>query len=180
MTLFFTGFGPFGDVTYNPSWDCAQAAARVSDGIAELLPVTLDAAREQLDSTPDAALRIHFGVATRRDWVSLERYAHNWWKDLGEVRPRRLLEGAPVALESAVPLSDWAGALDGAADLEWRVSHDAGTYVCNATLFHTLRHTGDALFVHVPPVEPDIAVAIGEAIGSLEFLRDFGGDVTRI
>lgn len=166
-----TGFGPFADVSYNPSWDCAQAAAELCGGVAELLPVTLDAARAQVSSAPEAALRVHFGVARRRDVVSLERFAHNWWRDLGEERACRIAEEGPAAVESALPLDDWAADLDGSAGLRWQVSHDAGLYVCNATLYWTLRRTTDAVFVHVPPVDADVAGEIGRAVGEFVALR---------
>ena len=173
-SLVFTGFGPFGDVAFNPSWDCAQAAAEAapSGGAAELLAVTVDAASDAARRwAADDTLLVHFGVAARREHVSLERFAHNWWQDLGDAAATRLLANGPTALESRLPLGAWAQALDGAADLPWRVSHDAGNYVCNATLYHSLlaaeRYARcDAVFVHVPACDAELARAIGAAVGA--------------
>lgn len=160
----FTGFGPFADVSYNPSWDCAQAAAEAAGTVAELLPVTF-AAAERFCRASEDSLFVHFGVAAARSHVSLERYAHNWWQDYGDVSPRRILDDGPAALETTLPLDQWALELDGSAGFGWMVSHDAGTYVCNATLYHSLLAGCDAVFVHVPQCLRSEAVAIGGAIG---------------
>lgn len=169
MKLVFTGFGPYGDVDYNPSWDAAQAAAKATGSTAELLPVTVEAGEEVSRRwADDALLLVHFGVATKRREVCLERYAHNWWQDLDEDRPMRLAEG-PGALEVALPLDDWAAQLTHASGVRWRVSHDAGTFVCNATLYHSLQALGPerALFVHIPPMYPMQALEIGTVFGEL-------------
>ena len=169
MKLFFTGFGPFGEVDYNPSWDAAQGAAKAAGATAELLEVTVEAGESVSRRVgEDVELLVHFGVASRRRAVCLERYAHNWWKELDADKPMRLDEGPP-ALEVALALDDWVTALTGSADLEWRVSHDAGTYVCNATLYHSLATLGSerALFVHIPPVDPMQALEIGVSLGTV-------------
>lgn len=170
--LVFTGFGPFGDVAFNPSWDCAQAAAEAAGASAELLDVTVEAARiAAQDWAGDDTLLVHFGVAAHREHVSLERFAHNWWQDLEDEAATRLVVDAPAALESRLDLGVWACVLDGAAELAWRVSHDAGNYVCNAMLYHSLlegtRYAAcDAVFVHVPACDSDVAHAIGAAVGA--------------
>lgn len=167
MNWLFTGFGPFGDVSYNPSWDAAQAAAEVVDASAELLPVTFDAARALAERPCDRELVVHFGVAKQRDDVCLERYAHNWRTELGEVRPQRLQPDGPVALECPAALDELAATLDGAADLHWRVSHDAGTFVCNATLYFAIAANHPAIFVHIPPTDALTARAIGQALATV-------------
>lgn len=159
-----TGFGPFGEVEYNPSWDCAQACAEALESAAILLPVTFEGAASFAEGVRGVdELVIHFGVAVARDAVSLERYAHNWGRDVGDARPVRLVEGGEVACESALPLDAWAEELNGAAGRIWTVSHCAGTYVCNATYYHTLTAlpSRTAVFVHVPQVQADEAREIG-------------------
>jgi pyroglutamyl-peptidase len=160
LTIVFTGFGPFLDVEYNPSWDAAQAAAEVSGSSAHLLPVTLQSARSIGGHAENAAMLVHFGVAKGRDEVCLERYAHNWWGDRGAV-PTRLEDKGPAARECVLPLDAWA------KELGCRVSHDAGIYVCNATLYYALAATPEAMFVHIPAVEPKRARDIGRSIAEL-------------
>lgn len=166
MSLLFTGFGLFGDVDYNPSWDAAQAAAEAADAAAELLPVTLDTARTIGTRIEPGWLIVSFGVARRREQPMFERYAHNWWRDLDEHRPRRLDATGPVARECALPVDSWAAALG------FTVSHDAGMYVCNATLYYALAATPRAGFIHIPPVDAAGARDIGRRVG--ELLRDAG------
>lgn len=165
MNVLFTGFGPFEGVDYNPSWDAAQAAAEVVDAAAELLDVTFDEAAQIATRTAYYDLVVHFGVAATRGDVCLERYAHNWRADIGAA-PRRLRDDGPVAFECALPLDAIAAALDGEAGLKWRVSHDAGTYVCNATLYTALQTHGlsSAMFVHIPAVDADVACQVGRAL----------------
>ena len=161
----FTGFGPFADVAYNPSWDCALAAAETSEGHAELLDVTIGAAEDAAERLADADVLVQFGVAVARNEVCLERFAHNWWQDYGDAHPCRLLEGGAVAFESPLPLDRWALELDGAGGFSWVVSHDAGTYVCNAAFYHALSRGRTAVFVHVPDCTPAKATQIGAALG---------------
>ena len=164
MNWLFTGFGPFDGAVYNPSWDAAQAAAEASGATAELLPVTFDEALAIAQRAADYDLVVHFGVAVRRNDVCLERFAHNWGAERKDTAPTRLLPDGPVALECALPLDALAAALDGECGRKWRVSHDAGMYVCNATLYHSLNAALPAMFVHIPPSWPDDARAIGRCL----------------
>ena len=160
--LTFTGFGPFADVEYNPSWDAAQAAADVAGAAAVQLDVTLDVARGIRDIVASDGLSVHFGVSRRDTTVRLERYAHNWWRDIGELQPRRLDANGPVARECALALDEWA------RELGWVVSHDAGLYVCNATLYYALAAGAEtAAFVHIPVVDAATAREMGAALGNL-------------
>lgn len=167
MNVLFTGFEPFGELDYNPSWDAAQAAAEAVDGTAVLLPVTFDAAREAPAQARDFDFVVHFGVSSHPDpGVRLERYAHNWWRDDHHEHPERIDEDGPSAVECGLQLGRLARALDGSADLPWVVSHDAGTYVCNATFYHSLVERGPdrAMFIHVPQVDLETAREIGRAL----------------
>jgi pyroglutamyl-peptidase len=70
-----------------------------------------------------------------------------------EFRP--LTDDGPVAYRSALPLAAWAKSLR-AAGVPAQVSHHAGTFLCNATLYwshHVIAERGlptRAAFVHVP------------------------------
>lgn len=161
MEVVFTGFEPFGELEYNPSWDAAQAAAAVLSTSAELLPVTLDVARDIGSLAAPDRLLVHLGVARRGAEPRFERYAHNWWQDLDDIRPVRLDETGPSARECALPLDDWAETLG------WKVSHDAGNYVCNATLYFALAATQNAMFVHIPPVEAEESEHFGVILAEI-------------
>ena len=165
MKLYFTGFEPFAGLDYNPSWEAAHGAAEAVDATAELLEVTFEAA--QVIPPNDVDIVVHFGLARRREDVCLERYAHNWWATLEEPRAlHRIDPDGEVALECALPLAEIADELDGTLELTWRVSHDAGPFVCNATLYHSLARFGlkRALFVHIPDVPPADARELGQAL----------------
>ncbi len=160
----FTGFEPFGDHDYNPSWDVAQAAARVCGSACHLLAVDFETAKSAWElSEPDDVL-IHVGVAASRQTVDFERFAHNATGDY-----ESLSEGV-MSLDANGPLARTTDlALRKMVD-EWgiepaaRESRDAGVYVCNATLFHSLGHRR-AIFVHVPMVDEEVARTLGEELG---------------
>lgn len=171
-----TGFEPFLEYDYNPSWDVAQAAAAVHSAQAHLLAVDFESAPEahlvfEQDGTP--GLLVHFGVAARRDHVAFERFAHNICgarDDRRQVDESReeLVEGGPLALQTDVRLGrlvERYGELAGAEVPLAEISRDAGTYVCNAAYYHSLRafHDSpiDVLFIHVPMLEPDRARRLG-------------------
>jgi pyrrolidone-carboxylate peptidase len=156
-----TGFEPWDDVTFNPSWPVAQAAAEVLSAQAILLPVAFDLVRT-LDTTVSEhePYVIHFGVAVKRTDVSIERYAHNV-----DPNGERLIDHAPVAFETSFPLRDLAEKIDAVE------SRDAGTFVCNATYFASLQRHRTRLFIHVPPFDDKAARAFGARLGHV--LADF-------
>ncbi|MEM9534359.1 MAG: peptidase C15 [Cyanobacteria bacterium P01_A01_bin.3] len=102
------------------------------------LPVDTDLASREIDN----AIRIHqprivlcCGMAEQRRHLNLERYARNGGTTLA----------TPLSLDDLVqPLP------------HTRISHDAGTYVCNDTyyrLLHSIQRDKTnihALFIHVP------------------------------
>jgi len=177
----FTGFRPFLEYDYNPSWEVARSAARTIDGQAHLLKVDFEAAREahrvyENDGTP--GLIVHLGLAARRDHVAFERFAHNIF-GMRDDRPQEsetddaLVEGGDLALQTELKLGRLveayhAHAPDGLPPAE--ISRDAGAFVCNATYYHSLRAFSsapvDVLFVHVPMLKPTEAVDLGETLAN--------------
>lgn len=156
MDWIFTGFEPWGTVTYNPSWDVAKACAEEIGGQAILLPVEFEVAKE-IDRfvDPDAANVIHFGVAVTRDKICVERYAHNL-----DNQNRRLEDEGPVARETSRDVRALATLIDGVE------SRDAGCFVCNATYYTSLARNLERLFIHIPPVDASNAPAMGIRIAS--------------
>lgn len=154
--ILVTGFGPFGQVRDNPSGALASAvhgSRLLGHTLVGLeLPVSyargpalaLAAAR-----AADCEAVIALGVATTRQQVEVERYAHNRvcdTPDIDGVIPDAVEPGGPDRLVASLD----AGAL--AAALGAGVSEDAGGYVCNALFYRLLRALPGVpvSFVHVP------------------------------
>jgi pyroglutamyl-peptidase len=163
-----TGFGAFPGVADNPSAALMVALQRRAPHFARLgieihthvLPVLYEGLSTRLatlakDVKPDAIL--HFGVAARRDVISVETCAHNrvslGTADANAVRPTSHLldERGPKTIHVRVPTTQIAAKIR-AAGIEAKISRDAGTYLCNATLYDTLtsqRHLPVG-FIHIP------------------------------
>lgn len=167
MNILFTGFEPFGELDYNPSWDAASAAAQAYGGAAELLPVTFEVARDVLEQSRNFDAVVHFGVAVKRDAPCLERYARNV-RGVEGGGVEAIEEDGPAVIECALRLDAFAQRLNDASPLGWSVSEDAGTYVCNATLYHALRELGPtrAMFVHLPMSTVSVARTFGVMLGA--------------
>jgi pyroglutamyl-peptidase len=138
-------------------------------------------------------LVVHFGLRASGPNVAIERYAHNcrggtrdesgqdqrYWSDLVE-------PGGPVALETLLDVRRLAMALDERlrgdesdpidARLRAKMSRDVGEYVCNAIYYHSLQAVaaarqaecaGEALFVHVPLLDPARADSVGARFGEV-------------
>lgn len=182
--IVFTGFEAFQSFSYNPSIDVATAAAVAAGGSpdahCEVLDVTWTGAASHgarlIEAHPDLKWLIHVGLAAHRDYIALEREAHNRRgtapDNNGVVGMARLLEDGPDTLWSAAPsLGDFRSLSSG---VEVRFSDDAGEYVCNAILFASLQAAAgtdvQVAFVHVPSLSPEMARLVGTDLG--EFLRD--------
>lgn len=184
MRLRWTGFEPFGGFEVNPSSAFARAAAETFGARAsfEELPVTY--ARAQTWGTEalcDAGPTMlwNCGLAGDRQGVWLERRAfnaHHAMPDNDGLTPSSeglLLEGGPEVLDSALDLGDVASFCQ-ARGLPVQVSVDAGRYVCNAILYHSLqgvarvREAGErawAVFVHIGMMTPAEAETLGHSFG---------------
>lgn len=168
-TVLITGFGPFPGVPVNATMrllpELAHSAERRYPDVhfaAETLPTEWAAAPRLLDRLladlePDFA--VHFGVSSRARGFEVERRARNLCSvqpDAAGVLPlsTNLNSGGPEHLAASLPVQHIVTRLRrlGIPAFE---SRDAGTYLCNATLYHSLacgratprRRIG---FVHVP------------------------------
>ncbi|MEJ0052585.1 MAG: peptidase C15 [Methylovirgula sp.] len=166
--ILVTGFGPFPGVKDNPSAPL-MTALRTRRGHFELLGIHLEthvlpvayhglAARLSAlaaDTAPDAIL--HFGVATRRKIISVETRARNHANRSapdaqGDRPPSELLDGkADKSLAVRIPAAGIAARIR-AGGIAAETSCDAGAYLCNATLYETLRSRKNlpAGFIHIP------------------------------
>src|SRR5579862_8757747 len=168
VTLLITGFGPFPGVAHNPSEALIGALHKRRMRFEHwgvrlelrVLPVLYAAMVQRLDqlvaeTKPDAIL--HFGLASRRKTIGIETCAHNRVSprliDAGGARAENcsLKLGGPARIKTRIPAAAIVTNLR-RAGIAAQLSRDAGTYVCNATFFHSLasQHALPVGFIHIP------------------------------
>ena len=162
-----TCFEPYDEFPVNAS----QAATRTAcdlwshsdqalEVIWETLPVDFDLTPVALATLRDKhqpSYILHVGQAPGADSIRLEERAYNQRQGPLDPVPSPLLESEDAAssYDSQLPLEVWAETMkrDG---LPVSVSQDAGRYLCNAVLYHSLHCAAaqkqplHAAFVHVP------------------------------
>lgn len=164
-TVLVTGFSPFPGAPVNPTQYLMQRLPKrlghLSSGVAfsfHVLPTTWAGRQTVTDKlrrkiTPDAI--VHFGVDGTRRTLNIETRAVNRAirvrPDAAGRAPDRpeLLIGGERARYTPLP----ARALRDAARSAGTPAHlstDAGTYLCNATLWDSLGSGIPSVFVHVP------------------------------
>ncbi|MBL8719311.1 MAG: hypothetical protein JNL79_25215 [Myxococcales bacterium] len=155
-----TGFGPFGRVVDNPSARLATSAVGV-DSI--VLPTSFARAPAMLRAATEGKgydVVLLLGVAEGQPEFGVERCGRNVVSaripDVDGAMPVGVVvEGAPEVIAVTLDVARVHGALRAPS----RLSDSAGTYVCNALLFHAL-HAAVAPrvgFLHVPPDEQTLA-----------------------
>ena len=168
LRILVTGFGSFPGVHDNPAAVLIHALGKDQARLARLgialeramLPVDyagVERTLEELNETlkPDAVL--HFGLAGRRRFFSIETQALNRLNLLrcdvsGARAPRQaIVPGASHVLRSTFPTRQIEAALR-RARLPARLSANAGDYVCNETLYLSLARSPARVagFIHVP------------------------------
>jgi pyroglutamyl-peptidase len=170
--VLLTAFEPYDRWPENSSWQALADLTRWYDGKAELstrrYPVDLTAMSERLrkDLQEDYDLAIHLGQSPGSTLVKLESMGLNVRSD-GSV----LIADAPAAYRSPLPLERCYRTLI-AAGIPSEVSHHAGTYLCNATLFlsqhysHSFGLRTQSAFVHLP-LSPGQAAQDGGRLASM-------------
>ncbi len=169
--ILLTGFGPFPAVPVNASWavvqELAPAAARAFPGYRihhEMLSTEWFGGTERIVELIDAtrpALALHFGVSSRASGFVIEARGYNERSAVADAcghTPESagcLVAGGPDYLASKLPLSLIVHRLR-AKGLPVELSRDAGRYLCNAALYHSLevsrrmaRHVRSG-FIHLP------------------------------
>ncbi len=173
LRILVTGFGGFPGARKNPTARLIAELARrrprfVRAGFRlelAVLPVVYAQIGPRLAALaqkirPDAIL--HFGVAPRRSKLCVETRALNRASVLhpdasgAMAAARTVVPNAPMSLKSTLPCGLIAAALRNAG-FDAALSVDAGDYVCNQTLFLSLRQSGAPQspaplvgFIHVP------------------------------
>lgn len=180
--VLLTGFGPFKNVAENPSELVARAIGEMEldryDVRVVVLPVEFAASRQLIASVvrdkdwrPDIVLCM--GVASSREWISVERIAVNIMDsamgDNAGYCPDEMpvVQGAPLARRATLPVKSIANALT-AHGLPAKVSNTAGTYVCNTVMYMALnvcsRMKIPCGFIHLPPLEVVDASRLQQAV----------------
>ncbi len=165
-TVWVTGFEPFDGAFENRSGLAVQRLPAALDGHTierAVLPVDTDGVGPHLEriyaSAPAAV--IHVGIADR-DVFCVERTAVNRRKfripdNAGRVvEDQPVIDGAPDRLTSRLPVDAIHAALV-EDDHATRISDDAGTYLCNQTMFTSLHRLPASVptgFLHVPADAP--------------------------
>jgi pyroglutamyl-peptidase len=165
-TVLLTGFEPFAGDATNPSGDAVRMVADQWDDpeqlVTAVLPVAFDHARRsllELIATHEPDVVIATGLAGGRSGISVERVAINLIDaripDNTGDQPVDVPSspGAPAARFATLPVKAITAAI-GDAGIPAAVSHSAGTFVCNHTMFTALDADGPtgrrAGFIHVP------------------------------
>ncbi len=172
-TVLVTGFEAFGDSATNPTArlvDQLDGEVLLGRRVVGLeLPVStarVPALLTAAINTHEPELVLSLGLANGRSMLAVERVAVNVldfpMPDNEGAQPvdQPVVPGAPCAYFATVPVKSTVLAWS-EQGLPGYVSNTAGTYLCNATLFHSL-HLGAsrghrAGFVHVPYLPEQVA-----------------------
>jgi pyroglutamyl-peptidase len=190
-TVLLTGFGPFPGVPINASAELARKLARTARRAfpefcftVAVLPTEWNRAPRliaQLHERYRPLLALHFGVASAAKTIRLETEASNICRaspDAAGTLPAaaQLVDDGPAVRRSSIAAPAIAAALD-AKGYPSSISRDAGGYLCNAVLYHSLAAAearGDCRvgFVHIPSdvSEPSLDVTIVSA-AALEIIK---------
>jgi pyroglutamyl-peptidase len=169
-TILLTGFGPFPGVPDNASAVLVPKLAhliarrfRSHRVVARILPTEWEASSHRLAShyqREQPCLGLHFGVSDRATGFVIETLARNVrdpMPDATGALPTApcIAKNGPDGIETRLPAGEIVARLSGLG-FPARLSNDAGTYLCNATLYQALMlamsgHTSAAVgFVHIP------------------------------
>lgn len=168
-TVLLTGFGPFPGIPVNASGDLVRRIVRTarrrypaSRFAVAVLPTQWTRAQNRIEALHRRhrpALALHFGVASGTDGIRLETEARNFCRSsvdaAGALPPAPVLcADGPSERPATINISAIADAL---REGGWpaSISHDAGGYLCNAVLYHSLaaaesRDVCQVGFIHIP------------------------------
>ena len=185
-SILVTGFGPFGEHTVNASWVAVGELTQIWDQRApewksytlstHEVPVVYSYVEGSLpkiyeERTP--CLCVHVGVASPYNVVMLERCGHNQAYKHPDVSGNRPITGCcvkdgPEAISTRFDLDSACKALSGNA-VEFRISNDAGRYLCDFIYYKSLHMDKcPVVFVHVPPLnQPYSGEQLGRALKDL-------------
>jgi pyroglutamyl-peptidase len=162
-TVLVTAFEPYDDWPENSSWltliELTKSLPETPAITTRLYPVDFAGMRQRLnkDLAANFDYALHLGQAPGIGSVQLEAIGINVGgssEHLPEEYKPLVIDG-PLAYQSALPLADWAMKLR-KAGIPSQVSYNAGTFLCNATLYlsHYMaeqqRLKTQTTFIHLP------------------------------
>jgi pyroglutamyl-peptidase len=170
-SVLLTGFGPFPGAERNVSADLVRATAQRlrrlyprNDFHVAILPTEWERGPEALRRLYlrlEPTLAVHFGISSKARSLVIETRANNRRRpqpDAKKALPKSPLVSSdgPAMLTVTLPVDHILRRLE-RKDIPHARSTDAGGYLCNAVLYHSLRLArrtsprGHAGFVHIPP-----------------------------
>ena len=168
--IVLTGFGPFPGVPINATQTLVPRLATAArtlfpthETVVEILPTQwaeAPARLKRLIGGGNVALVLHFGVSQDAAGFQLELVSRNRQTSLQDAAGHlpgsvRVIEDGPDLLATNLPAERIVARLMG-LDLPCTTSDNAGTYLCNALLYHSLSAARSAPvphmagFVHLP------------------------------
>lgn len=173
--ILVTAFGPYGPFPDNASW---MALVELTRGLEDQhsittrrYPVDFVETRQRLmsDLEVEYDVILHLGQAAGEAAIHLEQVALNVGQDtkMPTDETFKLEAGAPLAYQSELPLADWSQRIRDAG-IPCKVSHHAGTYLCNAIFYWTSHQIAThawntrVAFVHFPLAPQQTEAATGK------------------
>lgn len=188
MKILVTGFTPFGGEKKNPSWESVRQLPDSTNGVTLVkkeIPTAFTKCKEVLEDIleeekPDVAL--HIGQAGGRTNITVEKVAIN----LAEARipdndgeqpmDEPLREDGDTAYFTTLPIKAMVENIR--TKYPASVSYTAGTYVCNALMYHALYLAQKkypnmrAGFIHIPFMEEQVIDKANQPSMSLSSIQD--------
>lgn len=188
MKILVTGFTPFGGEKNNPSWESVRQLPDSTNGVTLVkkeIPTAFTKCKEVLEDIleeekPDVAL--HIGQAGGRTNITVEKVAIN----LAEARipdndgeqpmDEPLREDGDTAYFTTLPIKAMVENIR--TKYPASVSYTAGTYVCNALMYHALYLAQKkypnmrAGFIHIPFMEEQVIDKANQPSMSLSSIQD--------
>lgn len=188
MKILITGFTPFGGEEKNPSWEAVRQLPDSTNGVTLVkkeIPTAFTKCKEVLETIleeekPDVAL--HIGQAGGRTNITVEKVAIN----LAEARipdndgeqplDEPLREDGDTAYFATLPIKAMVENIR--TKYPASVSYTAGTYVCNALMYHALYLAQKkypnmrAGFIHIPFMEEQVIHKANQPSMSLSSIQD--------
>lgn len=165
--MLLTGFEGYGGRPDNPSEEIAKAldGVKVNGKVihSKILPVTNHNLQENITSLIDElqpSVVLCLGLAPGENMIRLERIAANYSKfeikdNAGEFYHGPIIPDGPAAYDSTLPMEAMLSSVL-RCGTPARVSNTAGTFLCNAVMYHALHHCAvhhpatKCGFIHVP------------------------------
>jgi pyroglutamyl-peptidase len=161
--VLLTAFGPYDDWPDNASWlALVRLTQDMPTGLAittRRYPVDFTTLKKLLSQDLEAVYDVVLatGQAPGSSQVRLEQFGLNIGGHNGQLAEdfQPLADDGPAAYRSTLPLAEWARKIR-AAGVPAQVSHNAGTFLCNATLYwahywsEKKNLATQAAFVHLP------------------------------